>query len=113
MIEQKKDLSKDYKLEISELNTLYKTSEIERVRLLELVKTLEKRIQELNDKLMDSENKLNEQRRRCANSEKQIEKLKIQEPKNAGNSKYKHLKNNQLTFNSNLISSVIEAKIIS
>lgn len=83
LIDQKKELTKDYKLEISELTTLHKTSEIERVRLLELVKTLQKRIEELNDKSMDNENKLNEQRRRSVNSEKQLEKLKLQENKSA------------------------------
>ena len=81
LIEQQKEQSKDLRLEISELTTLHKTSEIERVRLLELVKTLQKRIEDLNEKAMDSENRLNEQRRRCANSEKQIEKLKLSDSK--------------------------------
>lgn len=81
-IDQKKDRSVDLKLENCELKTLYKTSEIERLRLLELVKSLQKRIEELNDKSLENENRLNEERRRCANFEKQIEKLKIQDNKN-------------------------------
>lgn len=87
LIDQQKENNKnltEYKLEISELTTLHKTSEIERVRLLELVKTLQKRIEDLNDKAMDNENKLNEQRRRCANYEKQIEKNKITDSKSQG-----------------------------
>jgi hypothetical protein len=49
--------------------------------LVELVKTLQKRIEEMNEKTMENENKLNEQRRRNANLEKQIEKTKIQDSK--------------------------------
>ncbi len=103
LIEQQREQSKDLRLEISELTTLHKTSEIERVRLLELVKTLQKRIEDLNDKAMDSENRLNEQRRRCANSEKQIEKLKLADSKSQGGlSKQKSL----VSQNANAASSV-------
>lgn len=70
------------KLENNELKTLNKTSEIERMRLMELVKTLQKRIEEMNEKSMENENKLNEIRRRSAVLEKQIEKSKIQDSKN-------------------------------
>ena len=80
-IEQKRELSKDFKLETNELKTLHKTSEIERIRLLDLVKSLQKRIEDLNEKTMESENRLNEQRRRNANLEKQLEKSKISDPK--------------------------------
>ena len=73
----------DYKLEHSELKTLYTTSEIERLRLVDLVKTLQKRLEEQSEKLVDTENRLNEQRRRGANLEKQIERLKLQETSNA------------------------------
>jgi hypothetical protein len=83
IIENKKEVSIDFKLENNELKTLNKASEIERLRLTELVKTLQKRIEDLNDKSMDSENKLNEQRRRCANLEKQLEKSKLQDSKNS------------------------------
>ena len=78
-IEQKKEINIDYKLENNELKTLNKASEIERVRLTDLLKTLQKRIEELNEKVLDYENKLNEQKRRCVNLEKQIERSKIQE----------------------------------
>lgn len=81
LIEQKKELARDYKLEISELTTLHKTSEIERVRLLELVKSLQKRLEDLNEKAMEAENRFNEQRRKSATMEKQMEKLKLQEAK--------------------------------
>lgn len=83
IVDQKKDRQVDLKLEISELKTLYKTSEIERVRLMELAKTQQKRIEELNEKKLEIENRLNEERRRCVNLEKQIEKQKLQE-KNSG-----------------------------
>ena len=88
-IDQKKVVDRcssiDAQLENCELKTLYKTSEIERLRLLELVKSLQKRIEELNDKKLEAENRLNEERRRSANLEKQIEKLKIQDNKHLGN----------------------------
>lgn len=97
VIEQQKEQSKDFKLEISELTTLHKSSEIERVRLVELVKTFQKRIEELNEKAMDSENRYNEQRRRCVNFEKQIEKMKLQDPSKAALSKQKSLVHQQST----------------
>ncbi len=78
-IDQKKEINIDYKLENNELKTLNKASEIERVRLTDLLKTLQKRIEELNEKILDYENKLNEQKRRCVNLEKQIERTKMQE----------------------------------
>jgi uncharacterized protein YlxW (UPF0749 family) len=56
------------------------------MRLLDLVKTLQKRVEELNDKALDHENKLNEQRRRSATLEKQLEKNKLHDPKTASNS---------------------------
>lgn len=77
VVEQKKENQIDLKLENSELKTLYKSSEIERVRLLELVKSQQKRIEELNEKTLETENRLNEERRRSANLEKQIERIKL------------------------------------
>ena len=90
-IEQKKDQHIDYKLENNELKTLNKASEIERVRLTDLLKTLQKRIEELNEKAMDYENKLNEQKRRCVNLEKQLERAKIQESSKNSASKNKFI----------------------
>ena len=91
IIENKKEVNIDYKLENNELKTLNKASEIERLRLTELVKTLQKRIEDLNEKSMDNENKLNEQRRRCANLEKQLEKSKLQDSKNSASNYLKML----------------------
>lgn len=82
-IEQKKQNQVELKLENCELKTLYKTSECERLRLLELVKSQQKRIEELNEKALENENRLNEQRRRCAALEKQVEKLKLTDTKGA------------------------------
>ena len=64
---------------------MHKTSEIERIRLLDLVKSLQKRIEDLNEKSMESENRLNEQLRRNANLEKQLEKSRIPDPKSGLN----------------------------
>jgi hypothetical protein len=87
MIEQKKEQSIDLKKENCEIKTLYKTSEVERLRLLDLVKTLQKRIEELNEKSIENENRVNEQRRRSANLEKQLEKNKLLDfSKSASNS---------------------------
>ena len=74
-------LKKEYeelKLQYHELVTLNKSSDIERTRLLELVKTLQKRLENLNEKYVDVENKFNEQRRRCVNLEKQVEKANLE-----------------------------------
>lgn len=94
VIEKRKEQNIDYKLENSELKTLYKSSEIERLRLLELVKTLQKRIDECNDKSLEIENKYNEQRRKLAHSEKQIERLKLVDSKSAGLGKKQTSANN-------------------
>lgn len=83
LIEQKKENLTSLKLENNELKTLNKTSEIERMRLMELVKTLQKRIEDLNEKSIESENKLFELRRKSVNIEKQLEKSKLQDSKNS------------------------------
>ncbi len=99
LIEQRKEKSTDYKVENSELRTLYNASEIERVRLMELVKTLQKRIEEMNEKSIENENKLNEQRRRCATLEKQNERLKLSETKsNSGSNSNNTNKAKSTTF---------------
>jgi hypothetical protein len=67
----------ELKQKYHELVTLNKSSEIERTRLLELVKTLQKRLESFSEKFVETENKFNEQRRRCVNLEKQIEKSKL------------------------------------
>ena len=84
LIDHQKERDSDLKKEICEIKTLYKTSEIERLRLLELAKAFQKRIEEINEKLIECENKMNEQRRRNANLEKQLEKIKLQDSKNSG-----------------------------
>ncbi len=67
----------ELKQKYHELVTLNKSSEIERTRLLELVKTLQKRLESFSEKFVETENKFNEQRRRCVTLEKQIEKSKL------------------------------------
>lgn len=94
-IEQRKGQNIDFKLENSELKTLQKSSEVERLRLVELVKTLQKRIDEYNEKNLEIENKYNEQRRKLANAEKQIERLKLTDAK-SGNSGKKQASTNNL-----------------
>jgi hypothetical protein len=70
------------KLENSELSTLNKANEIERQRLIELMKALQKRIDELNEKCVKGEKKLNDQSRKCIVLERQLEKYKLQEKEN-------------------------------
>lgn len=94
VIEQRKEQNLDYKLENSELKTLYKSSEVERLRLLDLVKTLQKRIDEYNEKSLDMENKYNEQRRKLAHAEKQLERLKLVDSKNVNSAKKQTSANN-------------------
>ena len=76
-IEMRKEQSVDMKLENKELKILNKSTEVERLRLMELVKTLQKRVEELVEKNITSDNQYNEARRRCANLEKQLEKSKL------------------------------------
>lgn len=89
LLNAKKDNQVDLKLENCELKTLLKTSEIERVRLLELAKTQQKRIEEMNEKTLEVENRLNEERRRCANLDKQVERLKLQDKSKTSTHKIK------------------------
>jgi hypothetical protein len=67
----------ELKIDYHELNTLSKSLEVERDRLIELVRLLQTRFEEANQKLVESDNKYNEQRRRCVNLEKQLEKSKL------------------------------------
>lgn len=84
-IEQRKEQNIDLKMENRELKTLNKTGEIERERLLDLVKTLQKRIEDLTEKSIDHENQLNSQKRRAVELEKQLEKQKLNDSKSASN----------------------------
>lgn len=68
----------DLKIEFHELKTLSKSNDIERSRLMELVKTLQKRLENANERAVDFENKYNEQRRKIVSLEKQLERIKME-----------------------------------
>ena len=82
-VEKRRDSQMDFKLENCELKTLYKTSEIERLRLMDLAKNLQRRVEEMSERIVESENKLNEQRRRAAHLDKQLERSKLQQDNNS------------------------------
>ena len=82
-IEMRREQNVDLKMENRELKTLNKTGEIERERLLDLVKTLQKRIEDLTDKGIDYENQLNSHKRKCVDLEKQLEKQKLNDSKSS------------------------------
>jgi hypothetical protein len=73
----KKDFD-DLKIEFHELKTLSKSNDIERARLMELVKTLQKRLENANERAVDFENKYSEQRRKIVSLEKQLERIKLE-----------------------------------
>ncbi|XP_025927968.1 coiled-coil domain-containing protein 13 isoform X1 [Apteryx rowi] len=68
--------------QIAEHKALCQAAEVERNRLLELVTVLQKRVEEGNDKVLEAEKKLQEERRRCVILEQQLEKLKMDPGKN-------------------------------
>nr|XP_033787686.1 coiled-coil domain-containing protein 13 isoform X2 [Geotrypetes seraphini] len=70
-------------VQITEYRTLYQAAEVERDRLMELVGVLQKRIEEGNEKLLATEKKLQEERRRSVFLEQQLEKMKIDSGRNA------------------------------
>ncbi|XP_075276013.1 coiled-coil domain-containing protein 13 isoform X2 [Opisthocomus hoazin] len=60
--------------QITEHKALCQAAEVERDRLLELVTVLQKRVEEGNDKLLEAEKRLQEERQRCVILEQQLEK---------------------------------------
>ncbi|KAM8811201.1 coiled-coil domain-containing protein 13 [Eudromia elegans] len=63
--------------QVTEQRALRQAAELERDRLLGLVATLHKRVEETSDKVLEAEKKLQEERHRCVTLEQQLEKLTL------------------------------------
>ncbi|XP_072110275.1 coiled-coil domain-containing protein 13 isoform X2 [Mobula birostris] len=64
-------------LQCTEFKALYQAAEVERDKLAELVTILQKRLKESNDKVLEAEQKLQEQRRWSVTLEQQLGKAKL------------------------------------
>ncbi|XP_068951925.1 coiled-coil domain-containing protein 13 [Petaurus breviceps papuanus] len=63
--------------QIMEFKTLLQSAEVERDRLSEFVAVLQKRVDEGNNKLLETDKKLQEERHRCVVLEQQLEKTQM------------------------------------
>ncbi|XP_072911109.1 coiled-coil domain-containing protein 13 isoform X2 [Hemitrygon akajei] len=68
---------KALQLQCTEFKALYQAAEVERDKLAELVTILQKRLKESNDKVLEAEQKLQEQRRWSVTLEQQLGKAKL------------------------------------
>ncbi|KAM4705197.1 coiled-coil domain-containing protein 13 [Rhinophrynus dorsalis] len=68
----------------TEYRALCQAAEVERDRLMELVSVLQRRVEDSNEKVLNTERKLQEERRRSVLLEQQIEKIKMDVGSNAG-----------------------------
>ncbi|XP_078280087.1 LOW QUALITY PROTEIN: coiled-coil domain-containing protein 13 [Rhinoraja longicauda] len=68
---------KALQLQCTEYKALYQAAEVERDKLTELVTLLQKRLKDSNDKILDAEQKFQEQRRWSVTLEQQLGKAKL------------------------------------
>ncbi|XP_065687300.1 coiled-coil domain-containing protein 13 [Patagioenas fasciata] len=68
--------------QIVEHKALCQAAQVERDRLLELVAVLQKRVDEGNEKVLEAEKRLQEERRRCVILEQHLEKLQMDPGRN-------------------------------
>ncbi|KAM6315114.1 coiled-coil domain-containing protein 13 [Aegotheles albertisi] len=68
--------------QITEHKALCQAAEVERDRLLELVTVLQKRVEEDNNKILEAEKRLQEERWQCVILEQQLEKLQMDPGRN-------------------------------
>ncbi|XP_061852991.1 coiled-coil domain-containing protein 13 isoform X3 [Colius striatus] len=69
-------------MQITEHKALCQAAEVERDWLLELVTVLQKRVEEGDDKVLEAEKRLQEERRRCVILEQHLEKLQMDPGRN-------------------------------
>lgn len=72
---------------MAEVKALWQAAEVERDRLTEFVDVLQKRVEESNNKLLESERKLQGERLRAVLLEQHLEKLRLEPGKTAPKSK--------------------------
>ncbi|XP_033068108.1 coiled-coil domain-containing protein 13 isoform X2 [Trachypithecus francoisi] len=64
--------------QVTEIKALWQAAEVERDRLTEFVTVLQKRVEESNSKLLESERKLQEERHRTVVLEQHLEKIRLE-----------------------------------
>uniref|UniRef100_A0A4X1TJ41 Coiled-coil domain-containing protein 13 n=1 Tax=Sus scrofa TaxID=9823 RepID=A0A4X1TJ41_PIG len=69
---------KGWQTQVTEFKALWQATEVERDRLTEFVTVLQKRVEESNIKLLESERKLQEERHRTVVLEQHLEKMRLE-----------------------------------
>ncbi|GAB5576920.1 coiled-coil domain-containing protein 13 [Prionailurus iriomotensis] len=69
---------KGWQAQVTEFKSLWQAAEVERDRLTEFVTVLQKRVEESNSKLLESEKKLQEERQRTVVLEQHLEKMRLE-----------------------------------
>ncbi|XP_058411884.1 coiled-coil domain-containing protein 13 [Diceros bicornis minor] len=69
---------KGWQAQVTEFKALWQAAEVERDRLTEFVTVLQKRVEESNSKLLESERKLQEERQRSVVLEQRLEKMRLE-----------------------------------
>ncbi|ELW58278.1 Coiled-coil domain-containing protein 13 [Tupaia chinensis] len=69
---------KGWQAHVTEIKALWQAAEVERDRLTEFVSVLQKRVEESNSKLLESERKLQEERHRSVVLEQHLEKMRLE-----------------------------------
>ncbi|XP_049637615.1 coiled-coil domain-containing protein 13 [Suncus etruscus] len=75
---------KGWQAQVTEFKALWQATEVERDRLTEFVTVLQKRVEESNNKLLESERKLQEERQRAVVLEQHLEKLRLEPGRTSG-----------------------------
>ncbi|KAI4553959.1 hypothetical protein MJT46_016139 [Ovis ammon polii x Ovis aries] len=69
---------KGWQTQVTEFKALWQAAEVERDRLTEFVTVLQKRVEERNSKLLESEKRLQEERHRAVVLEQHLEKMRLE-----------------------------------
>nr|XP_020728052.1 coiled-coil domain-containing protein 13 isoform X3 [Odocoileus virginianus texanus] len=69
---------KGWQTQVTEFKALWQAAEVERDRLTEFVTVLQKRVEERNSKLLESERRLQEERHRAVVLEQHLEKMRLE-----------------------------------
>ncbi|XP_037004274.2 coiled-coil domain-containing protein 13 [Artibeus jamaicensis] len=75
---------KGWQAQVTEFKALWQATEVERDRLTEFVSVLQKRVEESDGKLLESERKLQEERQRAVVLEQHVEKMRLEPGRAAG-----------------------------
>ncbi|XP_046499072.1 coiled-coil domain-containing protein 13 isoform X3 [Equus quagga] len=78
---------KGWQAQVTEFKALWQAAEVERDRLTEFVTVLQKRVEESNSKLLESERKLQEERQRTVVLEQHLEKMRLEPERTSASQK--------------------------